>query len=157
MSLKQFNVTYFPHEDRIIFRFNTVDQSEYKFWLTRRLTHFILMATNKFLANEYQKHDHSVETVISESQQSDNQAPSFSQAYTPGTQFPFGVDAILVMDVKCELIQIDEQEVFSLDFILPGGANINLKLPMPVMKSINLLLEEQNMNAKWGNPTVTFH
>ena len=157
MSLKQFNVTYLPHEDRIVFRFNTVDQSEYKFWLTRRLTHFILTATSKFVEKEYNQHPHTVENVISQTQQAESQAPSFNQAYTPGTKFPFGVDAILVMDVKCEMIQIEEQDIFSLDFLLPGGGNINLKLPMPVMKSIYLLLEEQNMNAKWGNPTITFH
>lgn len=65
-------------------------------------------------------------------------------------------DAILVMDAKCEMIKIEEQDVFSLDFILPGGGNINLKLPEPIMKSLILLLEEQNIQAKWGNPVSTF-
>ena len=55
MSIKQFNVTYFINDDRIIFRFNTIDHSEYRFWLTRRLTHFILMSTGKFIEKEYQK------------------------------------------------------------------------------------------------------
>jgi hypothetical protein len=156
MSLRQFNVAYFHNEDRIIFRFNTVDQSEYKFWLTRRIVHFILMSTGKFIEKEYVKNVPSVEHVISEVQQTDKQGPSFTKSYEPGFKYPLGVDAILVMDAKCEMMKIEEQDVFSLDFLLPGGGNINLKLPEPIMKSLILLLEEQNIQAKWGNPISTF-
>jgi hypothetical protein len=156
MSVKQFNVKYLTNDDRIIFRFNTLDHSEYKFWLTRRVTHYILMSAGKFIEKDYAKHTTSVENVISESQQADKQATNFTQAYEPGAQYPIGADAILVLNAKCEMMKIEEKDIFSLDFILPGGGNINLKLPLPIMKSLILLLEEANIQSKWGNPSNTF-
>ncbi len=152
MSLKQFNGRYSPHDDRIIFRFNTMDQSEYIFWLTRRITHYVLISTAAFIQKEYEKQVPSVEKVISEIQKPDKQGANFSKPFEPGVQYPIGGDAILVMDAKCKMIQIDDQEFCSLDFILPAGANMNLKLTMPVMKAMIMLLEELNVQAKWGHP-----
>lgn len=157
MSVKQFNARYSPNDDRIIFRFNTMDQSEYIFWFTRRITHFILKSADQFTEKQYAKATPSVANVISEVQQSDNQVTNFTKPYEPGIQYPLGGDAVLVMDAKCQMIKIEEQDVFSLDLVLPGGANLNLKLAMPVMKSLILLLEELNIQAKWGNPTSKFH
>ena len=152
MSVKQFNCRYLLNDDRIIFRFNTIDQSEYIFLLTRRITHFILMSTGQYFEKEFAKLTPSVENLMSEIQQSDKQATSFTKAYEPGIQYPIGGDAVLVMDAKCMMMKIEEQDIFSLDFILPGGSNLNLKLTVPFMKALVLLLEELNVQAKWGNP-----
>lgn len=156
MSLKQFNVAYFVNEDRILFRFNTVDHAEYKLWLTRRITHFILLSIDKFIENEFTQQPHSVEKVISESQQSGAEGVNFAQGFEAGLKYPLGVDAVLVMDVKCKMTNNGEQDIFSLDLILPGGGNINLTLPMPVMKSLIMMLEEQNIQAKWGSAKSAF-
>lgn len=156
MSIRQFTGGYFPNDDRIIFRFNTVDQSEYKLWLTRRITHFILISTGKFIEKEYKKLTPSVENVISDIHQSEKQPTNFSKPYEPGVQHPIGGDAVLVIDARCQMIKVEEQDIFSLDFILPGGGNLNLKLTVLVMKSLLLLLEELNVQAKWGNPAGTF-
>lgn len=152
MSLKQFNCRYLLNDDRIIFRFNTVDHSEYIFWLTRRITHFILMSARQFIQKEYEKLPPTVENFISEIKQSDKQVANFTKAYEPGVNYPLGADSILVMDAKCKMMKIGEQDVFSLDFVLPGGANLNLKLTMPIIKALILLLEELNVQAKWGSP-----
>ncbi|KTD57616.1 hypothetical protein [Legionella shakespearei] len=152
MSLKQFNCRYLLNDDRIIFRFNTADHSEYIFWFTRRITHFILMSASQFIQNEYKKTTPTVENFISEINQSDKQAANFTTAYESGTNYPLGGDPVLVMDAKCSMAKIEEQDVFSLDLVLPGGANLNLKLPMPIMNALVMLLEELNIQAKWGNP-----
>ena len=157
MSIKQFNCKYSLSDDRIIFRFNTIDHSEYVFWLTRRVTHIILKSTSRFFENEYKNATPSVENVISEIQQADKQATNFTKAYEPGAQYPMGGETLLVMDVKCNSMKIEGQDIFSLDFILPGGSNLNLKLTVPVMKALIMLLEEANVHAKWGNPAGTLH
>jgi hypothetical protein len=59
---------------------------------------------------------------------------------------------VLVMDAKCKMMKIEDQDVYALDFSLPAGSFVNLKLTVPVMKSLILLLEELNVQAKWGNP-----
>ena len=113
------------------------------------------MSTGQFIEKEYEKLNPSVENVISEIHQSDKQgAASFNQTYEPGVQYPVGGDPVLVMDAKCSMMKIEEQDVFSLDFILPGGSNLNLKLRIPVMKSLVLLLEELNVQANWGQVSI---
>jgi len=54
MSIKQLNAKYFLNEDRILLRMNTLDQSEYKFWLTRRVTHYILKSAFELFEKDYQ-------------------------------------------------------------------------------------------------------
>ena len=152
MNIRQFNAGYLPNDDRIIFRLNTTDHKEYIFWFTRRITHYILMSTGQFIENEYKKLTPSVEKVISEMNQPEKQETVFNKAWEPGVQYPMGGDAVLVMDARCTLLKTENQDVFSLDFIFPGGGSLNLKLTVPVMKSLLLLLDELNIQAKWGNP-----
>jgi hypothetical protein len=38
-------------------------------------------------------------------------------------------------------MKIEEHDVFTLDLMLPAGANLNIKLPVTVMRSLILLLE----------------
>ncbi len=157
MSVKQFNGRYLPNDDRIIFRFNTIDHSEYIFMLTRKVTHIILMSTGQFIEKEYEKSSPSVEKVISEThQQPEKQATSFTKPYEAGIQHPIGGDAVLVMNAKCQMMKIEDKDIFSLDFVLPGGSNLNIKLSVPVMKALILLLEELNVQANWGNPASKF-
>lgn len=152
MSIKQLNVQYFMNEDRILLRMNTLDNSEYKFWLTRRITHYILQSVAKFTEKEFEQKPPSVEGVISESKQSSqpNQQATFGGSYESGTQYPIGADPLLVIDAKCVVIKNGDQDIFSLDFILPGGGSVNLKLTMPIMKKVIHLVEEANTQANWG-------
>ena len=55
MTIKQFNGTYFLNEDRILFRFNTQNQEEYRFWFTRRTTLFLLAASAHLLAKKLEQ------------------------------------------------------------------------------------------------------
>ncbi|MBL7479533.1 hypothetical protein [Legionella bononiensis] len=152
MSLKQFNCRYLLNEDRIIFRFNTVDHNEYIFWFTRRITHFILKSASQFIQNEYTKLTPTVANFITEINQSDKQKANFTTVYEPGVNYPLGADPVLVMNAKCTMMKIEGQDVFSLDFVLPGGANLNLKLTISIMKPLILLIEELNVQANWGSP-----
>jgi hypothetical protein len=42
MSITQFNATYTPEEDRVLFRFNTSESQEYRLWLTRLIVRDVL-------------------------------------------------------------------------------------------------------------------
>ena len=55
MSIKQLNASYLVNEDRILFRFNTTEQAEYRLWFTRRVTLFILVATSHLLTKKLEK------------------------------------------------------------------------------------------------------
>jgi len=171
MSIKQLTATYLTQEDRLLFRFNTVDDAEYRFWFTRRVTLFILGATTHLLTKHLEK-THSPETAaaISEFQkealkeQVSKQASQQREAkgeqgeqvavevYQAASNYPIGADPLLVMDVKCELSKDGEADVLSMDFILPGGANLNLKLGGPTLQAMCLLLDQLRESAGWGAP-----
>jgi hypothetical protein len=169
MTIKQFNGTYLPQEDRILFRFNTQSQEEYRFWFTRRTTLFILAATTHLLSKKLEQthssdaakamNDFEKEAIL-ETAKNENSA---AQAYESGVNFPLGFDPILVMDVTCALTKDGEKLVhisdvhegeidpdLSMDFVLPGGANLNLKLPPNTLQMMCVLLGQLRLQAGWG-------
>ncbi len=169
MSIKQLNGTYLPQEDRILFRFNTQNQEEYRFWFTRRTTLFILAATTHLLSKKLEQthspdavkamHEFEKEAIL-ETAKKENSA---SQAYESGVNFPLGFDPILVMDVTCaltkngeklaQLSDLQEGQIdadLSMDFFLPGGANLNLKLPPNTLQMMCILLDQLRLQAGWG-------
>ena len=158
MSIKQFNANYSAHDDRILFRFNTVEDTEFRFWFTRRVSLFILAATTHLIAKNLEQ-THSPEAAkaivdfgnesiqVEKGGQGENQV----DAYQPASHFPLGADPLLVMDVKCSLEQQDQEDVLSLDLVLPGGANINLKMAGQTLHAMRALLNQFREHAAWGD------
>ena len=173
MSIKQFNASYLVNEDRILFRFNTTEQAEYRLWFTRRVTLFILVATSHLLTKKLEKthstdaakalNEFGKQSILEQAKQQQDASNDFQS----GINFPIGSDPLLVMDVTCSLVKSDEklaflerskeaekEEVLSIDFMLPGGANLNLKLPENLMQGVVVLLDQIRMNAGWGEATL---
>ena len=169
MTIKQLNATYLVNEDRILLRLNTPEEAEYRLWITRRVTLFILAASTHLLT-KYLEQTHTAETAkaidafekdaLVEASKIANAA---SNEYQSGIQFPLGSEPILVMDVSCSLLQNNASEgsnsdanssgnhdIVSIDFVLPGGANLNLKLASTMVRAINLLLDQLRQQAGWG-------
>lgn len=173
MGIKQFNGSYLAQEDRILFRFNTQNQDEYRLWFTRRTTLFILAATAFLLAKKMEQ-THSAdaakainqferEAILELTKNQNTQA----QAYEAGLHFPLGFEAILVMDVTCALTKNGEKLIqlndlkgteidsdLSIDFTLPGGANLNLKLPPNTLQTMCVLLDQLRLQAGWGEAVL---
>ena len=169
MSIKQINATYLANEDRILLRFNTPEEAEYRFWITRRVGLFTLAATTHLLTKHLEQ-THTAETakVIGAFEQeafveASNMANSTVAEYQSGIQFPLGSEPILVMNASCSLLQSNttdgsntgviasnSNEIISIDFALPGGANLNLKLASPMVRAITLLLDQLRQQAGWG-------
>jgi hypothetical protein len=170
MGIKQLNASYLVNEDRILLRFNTPEEAEYRLWITRRIGLFILAATTHLLTQKLEQM-HSAETAkaidafekeaLVEDLKIANTAPTEFQS---GIQFPLGAEPILVMDVSCSLLQHNasedsnssaitdsNHEIISIDFALPGGANLNLKLASNMVRAITLLLDQLRQQAGWGD------
>jgi len=169
MTIKQFNASYLVNEDRILFRFNTQDKAEYRLWLTRRVTLFILVATSHLLQKKLEKtHSSDAAKALNEFGkqailETAKQAKDASNDFEPGITFPIGADPLLVMDVTCSLTKNGEKLAFlersndgqiddnlSIDFLLPGRANLNLKLSENLMQAMTILLDQIRQNAGWG-------
>jgi hypothetical protein len=169
MSIRQINASYLVNEDRILFRFNTLDQAEYRLWFTRRVALFILAATSHLLTKKLeQTHTKDAAKALNEFGKQSiletvQQQKDASKDFESGTSFPIGADPLLVMDVTCSLAKNGEKLAFvekpkaggaddaiSIDFLLPGGANLNLKLPENLMQGMAVLLDQIRQNAGWG-------
>jgi hypothetical protein len=151
MSIKQFNGSYVSNEDRLLFRFNTSDDSEYRFWLTRRITLFFLAATDHLVEKQLEK-SHSKQTAkaITEFQnETAREKVDFTSAYQAVTKFPLGADPVLLSDVRCTLLMVNQQAVMSLDLVLHSGGQINLKLVLPTLQAMRVLLERLVKQAHW--------
>lgn len=174
MTIKQLNAAYLLNEDRILFRFNTQDQAEYRLWLTRRVTLFILAASTHLLTKKLeQAHSPSAAKVVDEFEKTAlieaiKTANAGSTDYESGVQFPLGFDPLLVMDVSCSLTkngeklteknslqELDFDDSLSIDFLLPGGANLNLNLPNNLMRAMCLLLDQLREQAGWGEAVLS--
>ncbi len=156
MSIKQLNGSYIPNEDRILFRFNTVDNCEYRFWFTRRITLFVLAATEHLVEKQLEQyHPQSTARAVAEfSQESARAQTDLSAAYTAVSTFPLGADPIMLDDVRCTLISAPAnppkaQARMALDLILRQGQQLNLTLALPTLQSMRVLLERLVMQAQW--------
>ena len=174
MTIKQFNASYLAQEDRILFRFNTQDKAEYRLWFTRRVTLFILAATSHLLTKKLEQ-AHSIDAAKAlnefEKQATLDAAKgqnAVGQSYEAGTNFPLGFDPILVMDVTCALTKNGDKLAYiestnneeiddsvSIDFLLPAGANVNLKLSGNMMRGVCFLLDQLRQNAAWGEAVLS--
>ena len=157
MSIKQINASYLLNDDRLLFRFNTNDGSQFKFWFTRRVTLFILAATHHLvIKNLAQMHSPEAAKAIAKFDQEETQSQLLEQnqtsqdGYIVSGSYPLGADPILVMDVKCTMEQQGLEDILSLDLVLPGGANVNLKLTGSVLNGMCILLNQLRVHAAWG-------
>ena len=158
MTIKQLNATYLAADDRLLFRFNTVEDREFRFWFTRRVTLFILAATQHLIVKSLeQTHTPDAAKALAEF---GNEAVHFNKSdqgepqvdgYVPANQYPLGADPVLVVDVKCALEKQGSDEVLSMDLLLPGNANINLKLAGPILQAMCILLNQLREHAAWGD------
>jgi hypothetical protein len=173
MGIQQLNASYLVNEDRILLRFNTPEEAEYRFWITRRVGLFMLVATTHLLTKQLEQ-SHAPDTAKAidafEKEalvEASNIANLTAAEYQSGIHFPLGSEPILVMDVRCSLLQNiagdasksstiadGNHEIISIDFVLPGGANLNLKLANTMVRAITLLLDQLRQQAGWGDAVL---
>jgi hypothetical protein len=158
MSIKQLNATYLLQEDRILFRINTEEKTEFNFLLTRRVALFILAATEHLVEKVLeQKHDPATAKAVADFEKknlisSDMKGPEFES----GETFPLGEAPILVLDVTCGIADPEAggEQAFSIDFVLGKDQSINLKLPKPMLIAMRVLLENLCDQASWGRAVI---
>lgn len=158
MSIKQLNAAYLAPDDRLLFRFNTIENTEFRFWFTRRVTLFILAATQHLIVRGLEQ-DHTSQTAQAIAQfnkdavELNPSAHGVSHAvpYVPAEKYPLGADPILVNDVKCTLLKKEgDENAISLDLVLPGGGIVGLKMAGSTLQAMCQLLNQLREHAVWG-------
>ena len=148
MSIKQFNGSYDQKEDRLLFRFNTQDDQEIRFWLTRFITKGILGAVDHLIQRGLeQKHNPQIAEVIKEFQKEGvAKTTNVNENYLGAASYPLGEEPTLVTAMNFSLTG----DIFSMDFKLPDNRNLNIKLPTAAVQSMALLLRKLCEKAQWG-------
>ena len=148
MSIKQFNGTYDLKEDRLLFRFNTQDDQEFRFWLTRFITKGILGAVDQLVQKGLeQKHNPQIAEVIKEFQKEGvAKTTNVNENYLGAATYPLGEEPTLVTAMNFNLTG----DIFSMDFKLPDNRNLNIKLPIASVQTMTLLLRKLSEKAQWG-------
>ncbi|MBT8519244.1 hypothetical protein G6734_00045 [Polynucleobacter paneuropaeus] len=148
MSIKQFNGVYDKKEDRIFFRFNTHDDQEFRFWLTRFITKGILSAVDQLMQKGLEtKHNAQIAEVIKEFQKDTvAKTTKTNENYLGAQNTPLGEHPILVSAMNFNL----SGDTFGMDFKLPDNKTLNIKLPTQSMQGMALLLRKLSVNAQWG-------
>ena len=151
MAIEQIRAEHSLVEDRILLLLRTSGLEEYKLWLTRRVTLFLLAATEHLIGHSLSKkfEQDTAKAISSFQKDSAKQETDFNAAYTGGTQFPIGDIPKLVKDMRCSVVEIEGQMLIKLDIEFEGEKNITITLPDKSMRQMCLLVENISRNAQW--------
>lgn len=162
MSIQQFNATYIPTEDRVLLRFNTSDSSEYRLWLTRKLTLRLLdegaersvaqIARSPLPAAEgvaSAPTPAAARTIDAFQQEALKQQLDMKTEYRAANKLPLGAEPVLIIDTTIEIL---DGGVVDLCLELANKMKLNLKQPVSMLNSLRLLLQQMVETAGWSLP-----
>lgn len=147
MSIKQFNGQWASDEDRLLFRFNTQDDREFRFWLTRSATKTIIQGSQPLVTENLKKKfaPKTAEAIQEFQQQAAVQTTQFNETYAAGGKLVLGETPILVTGVVLKT----ENELMSIDLRLATRQNVNIRIAMTVFQKMVLLLNRLQQQAQW--------
>lgn len=147
MSITQFNATYVQEEDRVLFRFNTSEQQEFRLWLTRLAVKDLMGLTTQGTVTALAR-EHPVEQAkaIAEFKQQANAANPQFTTFVPATTLPLGAEPKLVRGMRLTV----EAEKIALELILPSNQLLTMRLTQDMLGQISLLLHKIDEHAGWG-------
>jgi len=147
-QLHQFQLTYVPLQDRLLFRINTLEKQEFRFWLTRRYVKLLWQALLEMLKNRHVHHYTDEETraaVLSFQHQHAVSQADFTTDYQVYETLPLGEQPILVSKVSIK--GADDQQRLCLHPQTGMGLELNLNAKM--LHSLCRLLSEVTQRAEW--------
>jgi hypothetical protein len=148
MGIKQFNGEWVSQEDRVMFRFNTHENQEFSFWLTRRMVQALLQGTQQLSVHNLEKTHapHVAQAVQAFQQQAVAQQVKFRDGYESAAEKPLGEQPLLVVGLGMN----QDGEQTHIEFELVTGQRVNLNLPQTVLQLLVILLNKLQDNASWG-------
>jgi hypothetical protein len=148
MTIKQFNGQWVSEEDRLLFRFNTLDDLEFRFWLTRNATKTIIAGSQQLFAEILKTRftPGTAEVVQEFQQQAAIQTTQFNEAYTAGANLVLGEHPLLVTGVSMQA----ENGLMSIDLRLLTRQNVNIRITPAAFQKMVLLLLKLQEQAQWS-------
>ena len=162
--INQFSATFDQIQDRILFRFNTKEEKEFRFWLTRRNIINLLKTiprhsdqSKKIISDIEKSQALRKQTSNNETEKADVSQNEYSKnlpikqqnleifeekklrmsEFKTGKIFPIGQEAILVKEIHCKLVN----KVQELSFYLDNNQKVSFALSLDTFLSLHSLLE----------------
>ena len=147
MSIRQLNASYVAEEDRVMLRFTTLTNEEYRLWLTRAVVGGLLLQTEA-LAVKKLTHNHNVpqaQAVAQFKQQALRQEATYTQ-FEGAARLPLGAEPTLVKAVQAGM----QEGVPMLVLQLARGQQLTLRLSEDLLGKLQLLMQKMNESARWA-------
>lgn len=153
MSIRQLNASYVAEEDRVMFRFTTTQNEEFRLWLTRAVVGQLLLQL-KGLAVQLlaqQGHVQQAQAVADFKQQALEQNAQYTQ-FEAAPRLPLGAEPLLVRTVQVQIGTGAGAAALLLG--LPAGRQLTLQLGEDLQGKLRLLMQRMNESARWALPLV---
>lgn len=148
MSIKQFNGEWVCQQDRVLFRFNTSEDQEFSFWLTRYVLKGLLQGAQQLTVQALaQMHPPQVAQVMQSFQQASvTQQLNFQETFQTAKEKPMGETPLLVTGL---MLNQTGDEV-TLKFELESGKSVQVQMNPTVLNVMLALLDKLQDIAHWG-------
>jgi hypothetical protein len=148
MSIKQFNGEWVCQQDRVLFRFNTSEDQEFSFWLTRYVLKGLLQGAQQLSVQALaQVHPPQVAQVMQSFQQeSVTQQLNFQEAFQAAKEKPMGEAPLLVTGLMLN----QTGDVVTLKLDLESGKSVQVQMNPSVLRVMLALLDKLQGVAQWG-------
>ncbi len=148
MSIKQFNGEWVAKEDRVLFRFNTAENQDFSFWLTRFVMKGLIQGADHLATKtlEQEHTPHVAQVMQAFQQQTMSQQVNFQETYQEAAQKPLGDAPLLVTG----LVMNQTGEQISVEFQLDTGKTVKVQMTQAVLQVMLTLLNKLQETAQWG-------
>jgi PDZ domain-containing secreted protein len=148
MSIKQFNGEWVCQQDRVLFRFNTSEDQEFSFWLTRYVLKGLIQGAQQVAAQALeQAHSPHVAQVMQSFQQATvTQQLNFEETFQEAKEKPMGDAPLLVTGLSLN----QEGDVVTIKFDLEADRAVQVQMNPAVLQVMLALLDKLQALAQWG-------
>ena len=156
--INQFSANYNPIQDRILFRFNTTDLKEFRFWFSRRVASKLLKVlpegtqegseiVQELKQQTEQKQDKSPQKLGGDGKKEASTAVPVKKApkFISGNDFPTGEEPILLADISFAL----EGASYKCSFVLATKKTVTVRINPDLMLKVHSLISLMTQNAGW--------
>lgn len=148
--IRQMQLQFDPLHDRLLFRLNTLDKSEYRLWFTRRYCKILWQALVQLIETQYippHSDPQTKSTLFSFQHEHAVSQTDFGTSYQEDSvKHPLGIEPILVSRVTIK----NSTDGNSILCLHPDtGAGIEIKLDSKMLHSLLKLLSEAVKSSDW--------
>lgn len=148
MGIKQFSGVWIELEDRILFRVNTTELTEYRFWFTQLILRNMKTLCDQTLKKIYSQKDLNMSTVRREAIKAKVKKNLHQAKFNSGFAFPLGEKPLLVKSVEL-FMDIDSKKT-KLQFETRNQKKIDLMLGVDLLIVLSTLLDQLEVKSGWA-------